>query len=52
MKIAVCGSGFGSNKEISEKAKEIGREIAKSSSILLTGEGTGYPYAQKPRFYK
>ena len=45
MKIAVCGSGSGSNKEISEKAKEIGREIIKSGNILLTGGGTGYPYA-------
>lgn len=45
MKIAVCGSGLDENKEILEKAKEIGREIAKSNNILLTGGGTGYPYA-------
>lgn len=45
MKIAVCGSGLGESKEILEKAKEIGREIAKSNNILLTGGGTGYPYA-------
>lgn len=45
MKIAVCGSGFGENNLILEKAKEIGREIAKSNNILLTGGGTGYPYA-------
>jgi len=45
MKIAVCGSGSGENKEILEKAKEIGREIAKSNNILLTGGGTGYPYS-------
>ncbi len=45
MKIAVCGSGFGENKQILEKAKEIGREIAKSKNILLTGGGMGYPYA-------
>lgn len=45
MKIAVCGSGFGEDKKILEKAKEIGREIAKSGNILLTGGGTGYPYA-------
>ncbi len=45
MKISLCGSGFGNNKEILEKAKEIGREIAKSGNILLTGGGTGYPYS-------
>lgn len=45
MKIALCGSGLSKNKEILEKAKEIGREIAKSHNILLTGGGTGYPYA-------
>ncbi len=45
MKIAVCGSGFAEDKKILEKAKEIGREIAKSKNILLTGGGTGYPYA-------
>ena len=45
MKIAVCGSGSGENKEISNKAKEIGKEIASSNNILLTGGGTGYPYA-------
>lgn len=45
MKIAVCGSGLGENKEILEKAKEIGREMAKSGNVLLTGGGTGYPYS-------
>ena len=45
MKIAVCGSGLGESKIILEKAKEIGREIAKSKNILLTGGGSGYPYA-------
>jgi len=45
MKIAVCGSGLGENKDILEKAKEIGREIAKSGNVLLTGGGKGYPYA-------
>jgi len=45
MKIAVCGSGFGNNKEILDKAKEIGREIAKSGNTLLTGGGLGYPYS-------
>ncbi|MBW2975320.1 hypothetical protein KY366_06390 [Candidatus Woesearchaeota archaeon] len=45
MKIAVCGSGLGKSNEIIEKAKEIGKEIAKSHNIVLTGGGTGYPYA-------
>lgn len=45
MKIAVCGSGLGSNKEILDKAKEIGKEIAKSGNTLLTGGGLGYPYS-------
>ena len=45
MKIAICGSGLGENKEILKKAKEIGKEIAKSNNILLTGGGTGYPYS-------
>jgi uncharacterized protein (TIGR00725 family) len=44
-KIAVCGSGLGESKEILEKAKEIGREIAKSNNILLTGGCAGYPYS-------
>ena len=44
MKISVCGSGLGEDKSILEKAKQIGREIAKSNHILLTGGGTGYPY--------
>ncbi len=45
MKIALCGSGSEKNKEILEKAKEIGREIAKSNNILLTGGCKGNPYA-------
>lgn len=45
MKIAVCGSGTGEDKEVFEKAKEIGKEIAKSNNILLTGGCSGYPYA-------
>lgn len=45
MKIAVCGSGSVQSKEISEKAKEIGTEIAKSNNTLLTGGCAGYPYA-------
>lgn len=45
MKIAVCGSGLGENKDILEKAKEIGKEIAKTSNILLTGGCGGYPYS-------
>ncbi len=45
MKIAVIGEGFGSDEEILEKAKEIGREIAKKNAILMTGSCLGYPYA-------
>jgi len=45
MKIAVCGSGSEGNPAILEKAKEIGKEIAKSKNILLTGGCAGYPYA-------
>lgn len=45
MKIAVCGSGLAKNKEVLNISKEIGREIAKSNNTLLTGGGTGCPYA-------
>jgi len=45
MKLAVCGSGSGESKRILDISKEIGEEIAKSRNILLTGGGTGYPYA-------
>ena len=45
MKIAVCGSGLGEDKETLERAKEIGRAIAKSKNILLNGGCHGYPYA-------
>ena len=44
MKIAVCGSGFVTNKETAKKAFEIGKEIAKNNVLLLTGAGNGYPY--------
>src|SRR3989338_3618883 len=44
MKIAVCGSGSVTNKEIAKKAFEIGKEIAENGVLLLTGSGTGYPY--------
>jgi|SRR3989344_1650793 len=45
MKIVVIGDGFGRKKEVLEKAKEIGKEIAKQKAILLTGGCLGYPYA-------
>jgi len=45
MKIAVCGSGSTEDKAIEQKAKEIGKEIAKSNNILLNGGCNGYPYA-------
>ena len=47
MKIAIIGSGRDHkiNSEIAEKAKEIGREIARNNAIVVTGGCTGYPYA-------
>lgn len=45
MKIAVSGSGNGKDPSIVEKAKELGREIAKHKHILLTGGCHGYPYS-------
>jgi uncharacterized protein (TIGR00725 family) len=45
MKIAVSGSGKGKDTSLIEKAKILGREIAKHKHILLTGGCNGYPYA-------
>lgn len=45
MKIAVIGEGFGKEKGILEKAKEIGRQIAIKKAILMTGSCLGYPHA-------
>lgn len=45
MKIAVCGAGFGNEALLLEKAKEIGREIAKHKHILISGGCRGYPYS-------
>ncbi len=45
MKIAVSGSGRAAVQEISQKAKQLGREIAKDQHIVLTGGCHGYPYA-------
>jgi len=44
MKIAISGSGNGSNPEIINKSKEIGKEIAKHKHTLLYGGCKGYPY--------
>ena len=44
MKIAVCGSSNNSDKETARKAFEIGKELAKSDVLVLTGAGKGYPY--------
>ncbi|MCH8004346.1 MAG: hypothetical protein IH934_06995 [Nanoarchaeota archaeon] len=44
MKIAVCGSNKELDKEITKKAFEIGKELAKREVLLLTGSGKGYPY--------
>jgi len=45
MKIAISGSGRdkGIVPKIAEKAKELGKEIAKQGHILLTGGCGGYP---------
>jgi len=45
LKIAVCGSGLGEDRETLEGSKEIGTAIAKSKNILLNGGCHGYPYA-------
>ena len=45
MKIAVCGSGVDNDPSLIDKARIIGREIAKSGNILITGGCWGYPYA-------
>lgn len=44
MKIAVCGSSKNSDKEISRRAFEIGKELAKNHVLVLTGAGNGYPH--------
>lgn len=44
MKIAVCGSGIITGKEIAKKAFEIGKELAEKNVLVLTGAGKGYPY--------
>ena len=44
MKIAVCGSSIITDKEISKKAFDIGKELAENNILLLTGAGKGYPY--------
>lgn len=44
MKIGVYGSAYGSlSKELIEKAREIGREIARQKQILITGACLGLP---------
>jgi len=45
MKIAVIGSGKGTKPDIEERAKEVGREIARNKCILVSGGCRGYPYA-------
>ena len=44
MKISVCGSNKGLDKDIAKKAFEIGKELAKNNILVLTGAGKGYPY--------
>jgi len=43
-KIGVIGSAAGYENNILEKAREIGREIAKHDCVLLTGGTTGVSY--------
>jgi len=45
MKIAISGSGNGTNPEILNKSKELGKLIAKNNHILLYGGCKGYPYS-------
>ena len=44
MKISICGSNKGLDKDIAKKAFEIGKELAKNNILVLTGAGNGYPY--------
>ena len=47
MNISVYGSSAGGtvdNQEIRNRAKEIGREIARQGHTLLTGACPGFPY--------
>lgn len=43
-KICVSGSAVITEPNAKEKALELGRQIAKNRSILMTGATTGYPY--------
>jgi len=45
MKVAVCSSSSGNNSLLLEKAKNIGKEIAKLKHTLVVGGCKGYPYA-------
>ena len=44
MKISICGSAKGLDKEITKKAFEIGKELANNNILVLTGACKGYPY--------
>lgn len=44
MKIAVCGSAAGPDKDTAKKAEAIGSFLAKQGFILVTGGTTGYPH--------
>lgn len=44
LKIGVMGSSGSASGDVLEKAKELGREIAKNDCILITGATTGLPY--------
>jgi|ETNmetMinimDraft_2_1059921.scaffolds.fasta_scaffold65836_1 uncharacterized protein (TIGR00725 family) len=45
MKIAIIGQGKNTKHEIEEKAKELGREVARNKCVLVTGGCLGYPFA-------
>ena len=45
MKVALCGSGAGEDEEVVSLAFEIGKMIVGRGFTLLTGGGTGYPFA-------
>jgi len=44
MKIGVFGSAVGTEEEVMEKAREIGRQIAKHGHVVITGGCTGLPH--------
>lgn len=44
LKIGVIGSGSDFGQRLNEKSEEIGREIARSNCVLVSGAGSGLPH--------